>query len=378
VSDSDVMGVLIPRLVAEHSTLIVAGSGGVGKTTVAAAIGFVAADTAGTRVLVLTVDPAKRLATALGLDDASESACMVDTGGRGELWFEMLDARREWDRLIATHAPDADTRDAVLSNHIYENITRRFVQSHEYVAMERLHQLQISGEWDLIVLDTPPSRNALDLLDAPARMRDFFGGRLLRWLTGPATSRFALQAFRPFWMVADRILGGPFLSDLTEFFVLIKTMEAGFVKRAIEVENSLSDESTSFVIVTTAEPGPVEEVSRLVRELERRRCAAGVVVVNRVTPVSSAEPSCEGESAADMAVRLLPQADSAVVHDVVAMMLDTTEQMTHSARFEAEVLRGLPPDLPAVKVPMMDSDIADVTAMGHLAAVLAESIPAVT
>jgi len=368
----------ITRLAAEHSTVIVAGSGGVGKTTVAAAIGYLAADRPDARVLVLTVDPARRLETALGLDDAVEGARRVDTGGRGELWVEMLDARREWDRLIAAHAPDEQTREAVLSNHVYANITRRFVHSHEYVAMERLHQLQTSGDWDLIVLDTPPSRSALDLLDAPARMRDFFSGRLLRWLTVPATSRLALQAFRPFRMVADRVLGGPFVSDLTDFFVLIKTMETGFVNRAIEVEDSLSDESTSFVIVTTPEPGPVAEVARLVGELERRRCVAGMIVVNRATPVSTGGSGHQDALSADTAVKLLPDVDPHVVGDVVAMMLDTASQMRHSARFESEVLGALPDDTPSVRVPMFDSDIADLAGVSRLAVCLGESIPAVT
>ncbi len=368
--------VSIPELVAGHSTLIVVGSGGVGKTTVAAALGYLAAGCPDRRVLVLTVDPARRLATALGLGDVGGTPRRVDTGLGGELWVEMLDARQEWDRLISTHAPDEEVRDAVLSNHLYRNITRRFVHSHEYVAMERLHRLHATGEWDLIVLDTPPSRNALDLLDAPARMCDFFGGRLLRWLTAPATSRFALHAFRPFTLVADRILGGPFVSDLTEFFVLIKTMEKGFVERANEVEKSLSLESTNFVIVTTAERGPVGEVTRLVQELERRRCRSGVVVVNRATPVPAANTGDVGELSVDVASRLVPDAGSAVMATVLEMMGETLGQMRHSARAESEVLRSLPEHIPAVRVPMMDSDIADLDGIRSLAQTLGESTAA--
>ncbi len=370
--------VSIPELVADHSTLIVAGSGGVGKTTVAAALGYLAADRPDGRVLVLTVDPARRLATALGIGDVGGVPRRVDTGLRGELWVEMLDARQEWDRLISTHAPDEGVRDAVLSNHLYRHITRRFVQSHEYVAMERLHRLHTTEEWDLIVLDTPPSRNALDLLDAPARMCDFFGGRLLRWLTAPATSRFALQAFRPITLVADRILGGPFVSDLTEFFVLIKTMEKGFVERATEVEKSLSQESTNFVIVTTAERGPAGEVMRLVQELARRRCRAGVVVVNRTTPVPADDGNEASVLSVDAASRLVPDAAPAVVTAVVEMMGETLDQMRHSARAESEVLRSLPGDVPAVRVPMMDSDIADLDGIKGLARALGASVPAVT
>ncbi len=367
VSTADVSGML-----RDNSTLIVAGSGGVGKTTVAAALGVAAADRPGARVMVLTVDPARRLATALGINVDDGEAHPVDTDSAGELWVEMLDSAREWNRLISTHAPDAQTRDAVLSNSLYRNVTGRFIHSHEYAAMERLHELQTSGTWDLIILDTPPSRNAIDLLDAPARMRDFFRGRLLRWLTAPATSRLALAASKPFRMVADRVLGGPFLTDLADFFTLMRTMERGFVARATAVERSLSAPSTGFVVVTTPERGPVSEATKLVDELGRRRCRVAMVVVNRTVPDFKTTtprgpiPTAESEP------------DPETVAQVEAIVNSTHSHTVHAKRNEARNLAGLPDGVPVTSVPLLVSDPADMAGVSSMAQILVGPGPAVT
>jgi anion-transporting ArsA/GET3 family ATPase len=241
---------------------------------------------------VLTVDPARRLADALGLEALGNVERQVDpvlfTGlglePRGELWAAMLDTKASWDDLIRRQAPDAATRDAILANPLYTNITGRFVQSHDYVAMERLHEVHASGRYDLIVVDTPPSRSALDLLDAPGRMTEFFAGRLIRWLTAPYRSRVFSAATRPLTHVADRILGARFLSDITEFFVLLQSLESGFVARAAEVQRVLADRRTTFCVVTTLEPAPTREAGFFVAELAERRLHLGAVVVNKALP----------------------------------------------------------------------------------------------
>ena len=158
----------------------------------------------GGKVLVLTVDPARRLANALGLEQFGNVETQVPpelfaaagVEPRGELWAAMLDTKQSWDELVRRHAPDAATRDAILANPLYQNITGTFVQSHDYIAMERLYEIHASGRYDLIVVDTPPTRNAIDFLEAPERMADFFSSRLLRWLTVPARSR-RVQRWRP-------------------------------------------------------------------------------------------------------------------------------------------------------------------------------------
>ncbi len=247
--------------------MISTGSGGVGKTTTAAAIATMAAVHLGGKVLVLTVDPAKRLANALGLEQFGNTETRVPSDAfgeagvepRGELWAAMLDTKQSWDDLVRQHAPDAATRDAILANPLYKNITGKFIQGHDYVAMERLYEIHTSGRYDLIVVDTPPTRNAIDFLDAPDRMADFFSSRLLRWLIAPYRSRVVGLASKPFYSVADRILGSQFLSDIAEFFILFQSMYDGFVERAKAVTRLLESPSTTFVVVSTLEAAPARE-----------------------------------------------------------------------------------------------------------------------
>ena len=219
----------------------------------------------------------------------------------------MLDTKAGWDELIRRHAPDAATRDAVLANPLYENITSRFVHSHEYLAMEQLHDLHATGQFDLVIVDTPPSRNALSILDAPSRMVDFFGSRLLRWLTVPYRSRLFTAASKPFYQVADRVLGSRFLQDIADFFVLFQAMESGFVRRAQEVEELLVDPRTAFVVVTTLETAPSYEA----RFLARRHSSTEGCRSAPSSPTGSCPPRLASREAATAAQALVEQADRA-------------------------------------------------------------------
>jgi anion-transporting ArsA/GET3 family ATPase len=280
------------RLLAAKEIVICCGSGGVGKTTTAAALGAMAAAHLGGKVLVITVDPARRLASALGLEQFGNVETRVPhelfaeagTDARGELWAAMLDTKQSWDDLVRAHAPDPATRDAILANPLYDNITSRFVHSHDYIAMERLYDIHRSGRYDLIVVDTPPTRNAIDFLEAPERMADFFSSRLLRWLTVPASSRVFTMASKPFYRIADRILGSQFLGDIAEFFLLFQTMYDGFVERSRAVTRTLADKRTTFVVVSTLEPAPVREAEFFVAALAERRFHLGAIVLNKVLP----------------------------------------------------------------------------------------------
>ena len=285
-------GSSIRNLAAGREILISAGSGGVGKTTTAAAVATMAASTLGLKVLVITVDPARRLANAMGLeqfgnvehrvpDEAFQAAGIRPTG---ELWAAMLDTKESWDDLVRRHAPDAETRDAILANPLYANISSRFVQSHDYVAMERLYEIHSSGRYDLIVVDTPPTRNALDFLDAPQRMADFFSSRLLRWLIAPSRSRVLTLASKPFYTVADRILGSQFLQDIAEFFILFQTMYDGFVERSEAVSRLLASDDTSFIVVSTLEVAPAREAKYFLAELNKRDYDVGALVLNKTLP----------------------------------------------------------------------------------------------
>ncbi len=282
----------LEQLCASKEIVVSTGSGGVGKTTTAAALGATAATHLGIKVLVLTVDPARRLASALGMEqfgnvetrvpDAAFDAAGVEP--QGELWAAMLDTKQSWDDLIRLHAPDDATRDAILANPLYQNITGKFVQSHDYVAMERLYEIHNSGRYDLIVVDTPPTRNALDFLDAPERMADFFSSRLLRWLIAPYRSRVVGFASKPFYSVADRILGTQFLEDIAEFFILFQSMYDGFVERAGAVTELLGSAQTTFLVVSTLEVAPSREAAYFLSLLEQRRYHVGALVLNKVLP----------------------------------------------------------------------------------------------
>ncbi|HEV2308943.1 MAG TPA: ArsA-related P-loop ATPase, partial [Acidimicrobiia bacterium] len=277
---------------------------------VAAAAAVAAAGELGGRVLVLTIDPARRLADALGLealgnverrvpDDALRAAGFEP---RGELFAAMLDTKASWDDLVLRHAPDEETAYRVLGNSLYQNITARFVQSHDYIAMERLYDLHTHGRYDLIVVDTPPTRNAIDFLEAPRRMAEFFGGRLLRWLTVPYRltgrrgARMVNVASRPFYQLADRVLGSQLLQDIAEFFLNFQSMYDGFVARAESVERLLHDRRTSFAVVTTLEGAPLREAELFVQELAKRKLPIGALVLNRVLPPYLT--SVEGQRAA--------------------------------------------------------------------------------
>ena len=202
----------------------------------------------------------------------------------------MLDMSESWDALVRRYAPDPGTANQILANPLYRNVTRRFAQGHDYIAMERLYELHEQGEYDLLVVDTPPSLNALDLLDAPGRMAEFFSSRLLRWLIVPYRSRLVNFASRPFYQVADRVLGSQFLEDLAGFFILLQTMRDGFVGRAEAVNRLIRDVRTTFVVVTTLEAVPAVDAEQLIESLQDRRLHLGLLVCNKVLPGSFSDP----------------------------------------------------------------------------------------
>lgn len=292
-------------LIASKEIVVVCGPGGVGKTTVAAALATMAATYQGGKVLVLTIDPARRLGQALGLGRLQSGAQRVPgtafagagVAPRGELWAEMLDTKASWDKLVSRHAPDPVTARRILGNPLYQNISGRFVQSHDYIAVERLFELHSEGDYDLIVVDTPPTRNAVDFILAPQRMSDFFSSRLLKLLTVPYRSRLVDVAARPFYYVADRVLGTRFLEQIAEFFILFQTLSEGFVARAKEVERLLADRRTTFVVVSTLEAVPVREAQAFMRLLPARGLHAGGLVLNRVLPAYATDDALAGRAA---------------------------------------------------------------------------------
>ncbi|HEV2071460.1 MAG TPA: ArsA-related P-loop ATPase, partial [Acidimicrobiales bacterium] len=289
-----------------------------------------------------------------------------------------LDTKQSWDELIRRHAPDATTRDAILANPLYRNVTGKFVHSHDYIAMERLYELHASGAYDLIVVDTPPTRHAIDFLEAPERMAEFFSSRLLRWLLVPYRSRLINAASRPFYQIADRALGSAFLADIAEFFILFQSMYEGFVERAGAVERVLGDRRTTFVVVTTLEAAPASEAGRFVEVLRTKRLHLGAVVLNRVLPVGLLDHggtevaralSATGEELAAVVTEALdePSASPALVARVLVELGESFLNFQVVAKREAEQRAELALGAEVVAtVPAFETDIFDLAGLARL------------
>lgn len=310
--------------------VVVTGAGGVGKSTFSAALAARIAAGNDRRVLLITIDPARRLASSMGLVAEGNEIVRVGAGGP-PFAVSMLDTKQGWDDLVRRVAPNEDVAERVLANGLYRNITGRFVNSHDYIAVERLWEVTASDQFDVVVVDTPPSRNALSVIDAAERMREFFASRLLRWLTLPSSNRLVAVTSRPFFAVADRVLGARFLSDVSEFFSLFRLMEPSFTAHARDVERLLRAETTDFLVVTTAEPAPLDEASFLADELRARDLRLSAIVVNRVIDAAT-----RGE-----AVVLSTSPQSADVERAATEILSTVER-EESARRELATRHGCP------------------------------------
>jgi anion-transporting ArsA/GET3 family ATPase len=289
--------------------IVCTGAGGVGKTTTAAALGLRAAER-GRDVCVLTIDPAKRLAQAMGLSSLDNTprqvpgVCAPD--GSGSLFAMMLDMKRTFDEVVEGHA-DPVRAEQILSNPFYQALSSSFAGTQEYMAMEKLGQLRVraeaEGTWDLIIVDTPPSRSALDFLDAPARLGSFLDGRFIRILTAPARGagkglgRIAVMGFGLFTNVLNKILGAQVLADVGTFVAAIDTTFGGFRERADATYELLKDDGTSFVVVSAPERDALREAAYFVERLRTDEMPLAGLVLNRVQPVIDPEFTSEQASA---------------------------------------------------------------------------------
>jgi anion-transporting ArsA/GET3 family ATPase len=278
------------RLIDDRRTRIIVccGSGGVGKTTAAAAIGLRAAER-GRQACVLTVDPARRLAQSMGLtslDNTPRQVDGVDTSDGGSLHAMMLDMKRTFDEIVEAHS-DPDRAAQILANPFYQSLSSSFAGTQEYMAMEKLGQLRRADEWDLIVVDTPPSRSALDFLDAPQRLGRFLDGRLIRLLTAPAKTgmsamRVLNAGFAMMTGALTRILGAQVLKDAQTFVTAFDTMFGGFRERAEATYRLLQAPGTAFLVVAAPEPDALREASYFVERLDAERMPLAGLILNRV------------------------------------------------------------------------------------------------
>ncbi len=343
--------------------VICAGPGGVGKTTTAAAIALGAA-ARGARVAVLTIDPAPRLATSLGLDALENEPRRVDlaphgVAPEGELWAMMLDSKRTFDALIERLAPDEATRDEVLSNRIYQQLSSAVAGSQEFTAIAKLYELDQEGDYDLVVLDTPPSRNALDFLDAPGRLTRFFQGRAIKMFLRPAglSGRLLGRGTGVVFGLIERLTGVDLIHDLSVFFRALSGMIDGFTERAARVGALLSDPGTTFLIVTAPRHDPVEEAIFFHRKLRDAAMPFGGLVVNRLHVAQAGDGDLTDVLGEDLAGRVATAA-----HELAAL----AEREAASI----ERLRTELGDPPTIVVPELDGDVHDVEGLalvrGHL------------
>ena len=345
--------------------LVVCGSGGVGKTSVSAALALAGA--AERRAMVLTIDPARRLASALGLGDAiGHDTTPVDVGS-GTLDAAMLDMKSAWDDLVARYAPDADVAQRITTNRLYQGLSEHFVGSQGYMAMERLADLHDRGEHDLIVIDTPPTRSALDFLEAPKRMTDFIGGSLLRWLSAPyrRAGKVGLRAFNltatPFLKIADRVLGSQVLEDLSAFVLDFQTLYDDFKRRADEVLALLRDERTGFVVVTTLEGPPFGEAGFFIDRLTDEGLPLSGVIANKV--IDQRFDSPETSETVD-ALR-----NGTAVQTYARTALETLSGIARRDRRRLDELHRRA-NRPVATVPLLARDVHDVDGLRDLAGYL--------
>jgi anion-transporting ArsA/GET3 family ATPase len=356
----------------DKRVVICAGSGGVGKTTTSAALAMgLAAE--GKRVAVVTIDPARRLANALGLDDLGNEPRLVDPARlaghgievRGELWAMMLDPKRTFDELIARLAPDERARDEVLSNRIYQQLSGAVAGSQEFTAVAKLYELDRSGLYDVLVLDTPPSRNALDFLDAPERLTGFFEGRALRVFLAPTglAARVVGRGTSVVFSVLRRLTGVDLLEDLSVFFGALGGLIEGFKERAAGVKALLRDEGTTFVVITSPEREPVEEAIFFAGKLRDAGMRFGGLVVNRVHPLDGGPPEADVDA---LAAALGDPKLAAKVARTYA------EERALAERDQAAIehLCAATGERDPIVIPQLDGDVHDVDGLvaihGHL------------
>jgi len=352
----------LAELVASRSIIVACGSGGVGKTTTAAALALEGAR-AGRRACVVTIDPAKRLADALGLESLTNRPNRIPGDWPGELWALMLDTKGTFDELVGRYSATPDQARSILSNRLYRNLSGALSGTQEYMAMEKLYELHHGGiadvpDFDLVVVDTPPTRNALDFLDAPRRLTNFLDNRLFRVLIMPTRAylKAVSVATQTFLRTISRVVGAEVVGDAIAFFEAFEGMEAGFRDRAQAVRDLLTAPETAFVLVTSPRLDAVEEASFFATKLEESGIDVAALVVNRLHP-SFGEPT-HG-----------PTDDTSPL----AVLRANLDQFALVAAGEEAHFKPLAEQVapaPVSRVPFMAGDVHDLDGLGLIGAYL--------
>jgi anion-transporting ArsA/GET3 family ATPase len=371
-------GLDIDALLRSDNTRIIVccGAGGVGKTTTAAALGLRAAEM-GREVCVLTIDPARRLAQAMGLSELDNTPRLVaGVEGPGSLSAMMLDMKRTFDEVVESHS-DPGRAQAILDNPFYQALSSSFAGTQEYMAMEKLGQLRAEadrdGTWDLIIVDTPPSRSALDFLDAPDRLGTFLDGRFIKILSAPARGagrgigKILGAGFGLFAGVLTKILGAQLLTDLGAFVGAVDTMFGGFRERAVATYALLQDPGTAFVVVAAPERDALREASFFVERLEQDGMPLAGLVLNRVQEVHATGLSAEEAIAGASHIDNDDPGTAALLRLHAARVRNADRQRQMARRFTAAH-----PDVPVSEVYALAEDVHDLEGLREVGSLLGE------
>jgi anion-transporting ArsA/GET3 family ATPase len=363
--------------------VVCCGAGGVGKTTTAAALALRAAER-GRSVVVLTIDPARRLAQSLGLRELSNQPrrvapiAEIEAAG-GELYAMMLDMRRTFDEMVQAHA-SPERAAQIIANPFYQTISSSFSGTQEYMAMEKLGQLVASGEWDLVVVDTPPSRSALDFLDAPQRLSSFLDGRMIRLLSAPARAggrgvrRLVGAGFNLFAKTVSTILGGQLLADASAFVQAFDTMFGGFRERAAATYQLLRAPGTVFLVVAAPESDAVREAAYFVDRLATESMPLGGLILNRTHPVLADLPAARAETAAEALDR---DGNAPLAAAVLRLHADRVALAGRERRLLAR-FRSAHPTVAVTRVPALAADVHDLPGLRKIGELLAAGQPVVS
>ena len=354
--------------------LVCCGSGGVGKTTTAAALALRGAEL-GRRTVVLTIDPARRLAQSMGLtelDNTPRAVVGVDTSAGGSLDAMMLDMKRTFDDIVLTHA-DPGKAQAILENPFYQALSSSFAGTQEYMAMEKLGQLKATGDYDLIVVDTPPTRSALDFLDAPERLTTFLDGRMVKILLAPAKAggkaylKVVSAGFNVFTSVLTKIIGASVLQDVSQFVAALETMFGGFRERAQATYDLLKAPGTAFVVVAAPERDALREAAYFVERLAEEAMPLAGLVVNRVHRSGG---DLGPERAVAAAQALEQSGEHPLAAGVLRLHADRLALAARERRMQ-ERFTGAHPYVPVVEVAALPGDVHDLDGLRAVGADLA-------
>lgn len=357
----------VNQLLTENRVIIFAGSGGVGKTTTAAALAAHGAQL-GKRVVVITIDPAKRLADALGVGGTlTNEPSRIELSAPGELWATMLDTRTTFDALIHRYSPTPEQAERIIANRFYQNISGALSGTQEYMAAEKLYDLYNDARFDLVIVDTPPTRQALDFLSAPARLTRFIDHPLYRILIVPANAGMKVISTiaQPVVRTISKVIGTQALEDTVEFFQAFQGLDTGFRDRAVAVEKVLHDSLTQYVLVSTPQPDAVSEAQFFADTLRKQEIEPALLIVNRMQPRFTDDGTVDTSS--------IDSADLAPLEENLARLL----RLADAQEAVAQKFSATAPQIPVVRAPfsaaLLDEPEKTLVTLCSLGALLARA-----